>query len=171
MTALTRYRHCPVQEPTLRLIAFQLRHNWFCLPLTMARRVIPTVTDGPTGGLGLAQLHHENVPVIDVANRVYQAVPLLPGQHNPAPGPPALGQTESPGQPLQSILVVDSAQFGLLGLRIDGVPSLKRARKSAFSPIPPAYLIVNRLQGINTLVIPDQAEPPLFLLEVDTLVF
>ncbi|MGB5973574.1 MAG: hypothetical protein WBG38_09645 [Nodosilinea sp.] len=158
-TALTRYRRRPVQEASLKLIAFPLRHNWFCLPLAMARRVIPPGTGNQP--MGLTQFNHDNVPIMDVADRVYQAAPLLPSQ-----GEPVLKVSDRPQQP---ILIVDSARFGLLGLLIDDIPSLKRARQSAFSPIPTTYLMMNNLQGISTLVTLNETEPPLFLLEVDAL--
>jgi hypothetical protein len=35
--------------------------------------------------------------------------------------------------------------------------------------VPATYLMMNHLRGINTLVTLGEAEPPLFLLEVDTL--
>ncbi len=160
-SALARYRRLPAQEPSLRLIAFPLRHNWFCLPLAMARRVIPPASQAPGLGMGLTQLNQETVPVMNVAERVYQSAPLLPGYSDPA--------ADISSQPLQAILVVDSPRFGLLGLLIDDIPSLKRARQSAFSPIPATYLMINHLQGINTLVTLNDTEPPLFLLEVDAL--
>ncbi|MFQ4139218.1 hypothetical protein PGN35_023180 [Nodosilinea sp. PGN35] len=159
-TALARHRRLPAQEPTLRLIAFQLRHSWFCLPLAMARRVIPVV-DELAQGLMLTQLNQENIPIMDVGDRVYCSAPLLPGPADPAP---AVQKALS-----QSILVIESPRFGLLGLRIDGVPSLKRARQSAFSPVPATYLMMHHLRGINTLITLNETEPPLFLLEVDSL--
>jgi chemotaxis signal transduction protein len=167
-TALARHRRRPVQEPTLRLIAFQLRHHWFCLPLVMARRVLPTAADDAARGLGLTLLHQETVPILDLADRVYQPLPLLPGSSRPPDHP-----TPDPATPLllQSIVVVDSPQFGALGLLVDGIPCLKRVRQSAFSPVPASYLMIHRLQGINTLVTVNEAEPALFLLEVDALVF
>ncbi|PSR16732.1 hypothetical protein C8255_16290 [filamentous cyanobacterium CCP3] len=160
-TAIARYRRLPAQEPSLRLIAFPLRHNWFCLPLAMARRVIPPASQAPGLGVGLTQLNQETVPIVDVADRIYQSAPLLPGQGHPT--------ADISKQPPRSILVVDSPRFGLLGLLIDDIPSLKRARQSAFRPIPASYLIMHHLQGINTLVTLNDTEPPLFLLEVDAL--
>ncbi|MGB3311838.1 MAG: chemotaxis protein CheW [Nodosilinea sp.] len=160
-TALARYRRLPAQEPSMRLIAFPLRQNWFCLPLTMARRVIPPAAQAYGVGMGLAQLHQETVPIMNVADRIYQSAPLLPGYGGPA--------TDIDNQSSQPILVVDSPRFGLLGLLIDDIPSLKRARQSAFSPIPATYLVINHLQGINTLVTLNDTEPPLFLLDVDAL--
>ncbi len=162
-TALARYRRLPAQEPTLRLIAFQLRHNWFCLPLAMARRVIPAVGQNSAVSLGLTQLHHENVPILNIADRVYHAAPLLPGYEDTTP------PVEPPSSHLQSIVVIDSPRFGLLGLLTDGIPSLKRARQSAFSPIPATYLRIKHFQGINILVTLSETEPPLFLLEIDAL--
>ncbi|MGF1517424.1 MAG: hypothetical protein ACFCVB_06420, partial [Nodosilinea sp.] len=148
-TTITRYRRRPVQEPTLQLIAFQLRHHWFCLPLVMARRVLPTAADDAARGLGLTLLHQETVPILDLADRVYQPLPLLPGS-SPRPDDPTPDDGNS--QRLQSIVVVDSSRFGALGLLVDGIPALKRARQSAFRPVPASYLMINRLQGINTLV-------------------
>ncbi|MBE9139479.1 chemotaxis protein CheW [Nodosilinea sp. LEGE 07088] len=159
-SALTRYRRTPSQEPILRLIAFQLRHNWFCLPLTVARRVIPCSAQNPALELGFTQLHNEPVPLVDIAERVYQPAPLLLGNLEP---PRALSSL-----PTQTIVVVDSPKWGLLGLLVDSTPSLKRARQSNFSPVPAAYLMINHLQGINTLITLSETEPPLFFLEVDT---
>ncbi|WP_017299220.1 hypothetical protein [Nodosilinea nodulosa] len=161
--ALARYRRRPAQEPSLRLIAFQLRHNWFCLPLTVARRVIAPTAQTSAVQLGLAQLYNENIPIMDIADRVYQTAPLLPGYSAVS------AAAAQPAPSLQSIVVIDSPRFGLLGLLTDGIPCLKRARQSAFSPVPATYLMINHLQGISTLVTLNEVEPPLFLLEVDAL--
>jgi chemotaxis signal transduction protein len=145
------------------LITFQLRQQWFCLPLVLARRVIPGPANGPFPAPGLTQLQQETIPLVDVASLIYQETPLLSGDGG------ADDLVTSPPPSNQAILVIDPPHLGAIGLLIDGTPAIKRVKQSAFSPIPAVYLIMNRLQGINTLVNQGAGEPPLFLLEVDTL--
>ncbi len=161
--ALTRYRRSPAQEPTLRLITFRLRHREFCLPLAMARRVIFQPADDPSTALGLTQLNHDNIPIVDIALWVYQNTPLLPSAN-----PTELSAHPCPTAD-QTIVVVDSPRAGPLGLLVDSIPTLRRAKASAFSPVPATYLIMNHLQGINTLVTLEPDEAPLFLLDLDAL--
>jgi chemotaxis signal transduction protein len=161
-SALARYRRLPAQEPSLKLIVFHLRDHGFCLPLAMARRVIPSTDDDPARKLGMTQLYHDPVPLFDVAERVFQTAP------------PRLSPTDADAlttaNRTNSILVVDAPRAGLLGLLVDGLPSIKRARKSAFSPVPKTYLSMHRLQGISTLVTPNSDQEPLFLLDLDALI-
>ncbi|TVP66752.1 MAG: hypothetical protein EA342_10905 [Leptolyngbya sp. LCM1.Bin17] len=161
--ALTRYRRSPVQAPTLRLITFQLRHNGFCLPLALARRVIFQPAEDPSAALGLTQLNHENIPIVDIARRVYQQLPLLSGS-----SPTELSANPCPAAD-QTIVVVECPGTGPVGLRVDSIPTLRRAKAAAFSPVPATYLIMNHLQGINTLVTLEPNEAPLFLLDLDAL--
>jgi chemotaxis signal transduction protein len=163
-TSLARYRRFKQpQEPSLRLITFPLRQQWFCLPLVLARRVIPGPEHGLTPIPGLTQMQQENIPLVDIASLVYQEAPILPADTSPAPRPETL---TTPGQ---AILVIDPPQLGSIGLLIDGTPAIKRVKQSAFNPVPAVYLIMNRLQGINTLVNQGDNQPPLFLLEIDAL--
>jgi chemotaxis signal transduction protein len=163
--ALTRYRRSPAREPMLRLITFQLRHQGFCLPLTAARRVIVRPGHDPSLRLGLAQIDQTTIPLVDIASRIYQPAPALPQAEV------ALPHTveQLPAQPAQTILVIDSPRLGLLGLLIDGTPSLKRVPPSAFTPVPASYPTLHRLRGIHTLVAAAANEPPLFLLDLEAL--
>jgi chemotaxis signal transduction protein len=162
-TALVRYRRTPIQEPTLRLICFSLRQAHFCLPLAVAHRVV--FRSGAEAALnpGFIQLQGAPVSVVDIAPWLYDEAPLLPSQV-PYPLTPA-----ALAKPDQTILVIESPRLGRVGILVDVTPALKRARQSAFSPVPIAYLITHRLRGINTLVSLGGSEPPLFLLDVDQL--
>lgn len=160
-TALARRRPSP--EPTLRLICFPLRQAHFCLPLALAQRVMSRSGAEASLNPGLISLQGAQVPVVDIAPWLYRKAPLLPRQViHP-------GSATALPQPDQTILVVESARLGHLGILIDDTPTLKRARQSAFSPMPTAYLIAHHLRGINTLVSLGGSEPPLFLLDVDQL--
>ncbi|NMF84769.1 chemotaxis protein CheW [Nodosilinea sp. P-1105] len=162
-SALARHRRSPAPEPTLRLIVFQLRHQGFCLPLAMARRVIFSAADNPTTALGLTQLNQETIPLIDIAHWVYHDTPLLPGTG------PGLGEAAVAPNPDQTIVVVDSPRAGALGLLVDSLPTLRRAKASAFSPVPPTYLAINHIRGVNTLVNLSAEPAPLLLLNLEAL--
>ncbi len=159
--ARTRRSHNP-QEPSLRLITFQVRNQWFCLPLVLARRVIAAPMGDQPPVPGLAQLHQENVPLVDIAPLIFQAAPAIPGTTEDPP-------LQMPANPQSTILVIDPPQVGAIGLLVAGTPAIKRAKKSDFSPVPSMYLIMNRLQGIHTLVTLSDNHPPVFLLDVDAL--
>ncbi len=175
--ALIRYRRPLKPDPTLRLIAFELRHNRFCLPLVMARRVVFCPAANLAPGAGLLKLNQEHIPLVELARWVYRAAPLLPEQSSPAPAPLTEARQVDPGSrptgpPVgaeQTVVVVESSRLGPLGLLVDGIPSLKRAKASAFSPVPMTYLQMNHMQGVTTLVTLGNDEPPLLLLEIDTL--
>lgn len=166
--ALARTRRSKSKEPMLRLIAFQLRHQWFCLPLASARRVLPKQPDTGNFDMGLIQLQNEAVPIVNTANLVYGGAMLqLPGQ------------AESMATPLpqvltvQSIVVVELPQGGAAGLLVDGTPTIRRVRQSALKPVPTMYLTMHRLRGISSVVdlqpSTSESDIPLFLLEIEKL--
>ena len=167
--ALVRGRRFKPKEPTLRLISFQLRHHWFCLPLAQARRVLPEQSTQSGLEVGLIQLQNEAIPVINAATLVFGgAMPQLPGTIEPSAKPLTMNT------PPQSILVVDLSQGGAAGLLIDGTPAIKRVRPSALKPVPPMYLTIHRLKGIRSVIdlqhpTPAKSSPPLFLLDIDSL--
>lgn len=168
-TALVRARRTQSQEPTLKLLAFQIRHHWFCIPLAIARRVLPKQASSDGRDADLIQLQNENIPILNAAQLVYSADrPQLPSQTA------TTGAAVEPTAPLQNIIVVELSQGGSIGLIVDGVPILKRVRQSAFSPVPPMYLKVHQLRGISSIINPDPNLPdsfshPMFLLVVEAL--
>ncbi|MBE7380082.1 MAG: chemotaxis protein CheW [Leptolyngbya sp. SIO1E4] len=168
--ALVRVRRLQPKEPVLRLIAFQLRQHWFCLPLARARRVLSqqTVRADLDQEMGLIQLQNETIPIVDTASLVFEASPRLPGSGGAPSNPP-------PAPVTSSILVVDLSQGGAVGLLIDGTPTIKRVRQSALRPVPQMYLTINHLRGINGVVdltqstSADHSSQLLLLLEMDAL--
>lgn len=167
--ALVRMRRSQPKEPTLRLIAFQLRHHGFCLPLALARRALPQNPDERGADVGLIEVQNEAIPTVNTANLVYgNAMPQLPAQGGAPDSPPPL-ITRS-----QSILVVDLSEGGAVGLVVDGTPTIKRVRQSAIKPVPEMYLNIHRMRGISAIVdlnkpTGDEASSPLFLIEVNAL--
>lgn len=183
--ALMRLRRPQSQDPSLRLVVFQLRHQWFCLPLTQARRVVPKQPADEGMALGLTQLHNQAIPIVDTATLVYgtplpQRPQLLPAAN---PNPAILPDPDQVVWPVQSILIADlppsersqadPSQHRLVGLTVDGTPALKRVRQSAVSPIPPMYLAIHQLRGICNVIdltrSPDSHPHPLFWLDLETL--
>lgn len=167
--ALARMRRSRPREASLRVITFPLRHYWFCLPLSQARRALAQPISRTGTDVGLIELHNEAIPVMNAANLVYGQTP---------PQPPASVQPSAPSapvkNPVQSIIVVNNSKGDLIGLRIDGTPTIKRVRQSAIKPVPPVYLTIHHLRGISYIVdLPkstsDEISHPIFWLEVDSL--
>lgn len=167
--ALVRVRRTRSSEPTLRLLVFQLRHHWFCIPLAIARRVLPKPSSTAGSADELIQLGQDHIPVLDTARLVYGTdKPQLAGTS----AQPAATTTEK--APLQHIVVVELDRGDSVGLIIDGTPILKRVRQSAFSPVPPIYVTVQKLRGISSIVKPppeatDNLTQPMLLLTIETL--
>ncbi|MDB9526336.1 chemotaxis protein CheW [Oscillatoria sp. CS-180] len=167
--ALVRVRRNRSHEPTLRLLAFRLRQHWFCLPLAIARRVIPRPVTPEGKAAGLIQLKDENILVLDAARLIYGVdIPQLAGETTTSP-------SATIAQPQEhNIVIVELPQRGSVGLLVDGTPVLKRVRQSAFSPVPAVYLTVHRLNGVSHVVNPNAQETnrsaePMFFLSIEAL--
>lgn len=171
--ALVRARRFQAKEPTLRLLTFQLRDQWFCLPLAMARRVLPRQPASDGGETGLIYLQNENIPILDTAMLVYGPHPQrqlaqVEATDRDRPSHPAINTY------VQSIVVIDLEQAGAIGLLVDGTPVLRRVRQSAFSPVPPVYLTVHKMNGVSSIVngdssAKDPCPQPMFLLSLENL--
>jgi chemotaxis signal transduction protein len=171
--ALVRLRRPRSPEPTLRLLAFQLRQHWFCVPLAMARRVLPRPPTAEGRAVELIQLQQDYIPVVDIAPLVYGGTP------NPAttalPAPVTAPTVANPAVPQHSLVVIDLSQGDAVALLVDGTPALKRVRQAAFSPVPPIYQSLHQLRGLSSVIRPDSNPPdtsalPMFLLNVEALI-
>lgn len=168
--APVRIRRATAPEPTLRLLAFPIRQHWFCIPLAIARRVLPKEPLDHNSLPDLIQLKNETIPVLDAASLVYGThASQLPEANavTPAPLPPSA--------PVPHILVVEGPEDDSVGLLIDGQPVLRRLRPSSFSPVPPLYLQVHQMRGILSVVnpdpqVPDSPSQPMFLLAMESLI-
>lgn len=177
--AIVPVRHRQRRQPSsLRLLTFQLRHHWFCLPLVAARRVLamPPAIAGRTADW--VHVQNQAIPLVDAAQLVYGPTApavsqLMPAVGSAAPTPlDAEKSTRQPGLPaVQSIIVVDLPDQQSMGLIVEGTPVLKRVSPAAFSPVPPLYLTVHRLRGVTSLVKlePNGDADVMLLLAVDQL--
>jgi chemotaxis signal transduction protein len=170
--ALARARRSRSSEPIMRLLAFQLRGHWFCLPLMMVRRVLPKPMTPNYLDSDLIQLQNENITVLDAAKLVYgQTVASLP-QTTDVMLPASI---EEASPPLEKTVVVAELRSGeSVGLVVDGIPTLKRVRQMSFSPVPPLYQTVHQLRGLVSIVrpdpnIPDTMNQLMFLLSLEAL--
>jgi hypothetical protein len=64
-------------------------------------------------------------------------------------------------------MVVEDREGALVGIPLDSPPMLRRAPKSAFAPIPAAYLAHGTIQCVSALITVSESEPPFFLLNLD----
>lgn len=162
-------RALPAQK-THRLITFQVRQDWFGLPIQVAQKVFPPQPiygEAPHLGIGLALIQGQKIPTLDLRTLIYQGVappPLLPpaDPSETDPAPPKL-------LPERHILMAELPQMGSVGLLIDGQPVLRRAPESAFAAISPVYLIMNNIECVDTVVSLTPEEPPIFMLRLEKL--
>ncbi len=160
---------------TQQLILFALRHEWFALPIGAAYRVVPASSVHGTingAGIGLTRYQNLDIPVLDVAQRIFAeadaSYPL------PTLMPEVSAETDSPERSElpegdRYLLIVQNLQGELIGIPISSQPILRRVPLSAFTPIPPTYLNQGKIRCISALVSADQSHPPAFLLSLDQL--
>jgi chemotaxis signal transduction protein len=141
-------------EPLQKLIVFRIRQEWFAVPIQFAQKVVPLglVYGAPQGGISLTHYQDQELPVIDVEQRIF-------------------GQTRdsSVSAEQRHLMVVDDRQGSLIGIPLDSPPALCRVTKAAFSPIPTVYLAEGCIQCVSALITVSESEPPLFLLDLDQL--
>jgi chemotaxis signal transduction protein len=152
-------------EPLQKLIVFRIRREWFAVPIQLAHKVVPLglVYGASEGGISLTRYLDQELPVIDVERRIFghgvdlSSQPLLPGD----------ASRSAPEE--QRHLMIVEYQEGLIGIPLDSPPTLRRAPKSAFSPIPAVYLAEGHIRCVSALITISENEPPFFLLNLDQL--
>ncbi|NET31401.1 MAG: chemotaxis protein CheW [Cyanothece sp. SIO1E1] len=153
----------------LQVIAFCLRQTWFALPVQSVRKVIPLgAIYGVTqrGHVGLTRYQNQEIPVIDVEERIFGATPTPTSTSSAL----ALTNTLSSAtlEQQRCLLVIPSSQE-LIGLPLNFQPTLRRVPQSAFSLLSPTYLNDSNIRCVNALIMLDPDEPPLFWLDLNQL--
>jgi chemotaxis signal transduction protein len=149
-------------EKTEQFITFQLRHEWFALPIYAVQKVIQMdkIYGDPQGtGISLTNYQGQEVVVVDVGRRIFgETAAIAPRQIDPS-----LKET-------RFMLLVQSEKGETIGLPIDSAPALRRVPDSAFAPIPEAYLAQGNVRAIGSTTIQLSDHPTLFLLDANQLV-
>jgi chemotaxis signal transduction protein len=153
-------------EPLQKLIVFRVRREWFAVPIQFAHKVVPLglVYGASEGGISLTRYLDQELPVIDVERRIFghgvdlSSQMLLPGD----------AARSIPGDQ-RYLMIVEDQEGLLIGIPLDSPPTLRRAPKSAFSPIPAVYLAEGSIRCVSALITVSESEPPFFLLNLDQL--
>ena len=155
---------------TQQLIVFRLENEGFALPIKAVQKVIPMgQVYGTLGGsgIGLTLYKHQELIIIDVRRRIFreassQALSESNLNHQ---------STKQLGKVTEHyLLIIQNSQGKLAGLQIEAPPSLQRVPKSAFSPLTSDYINEGNIRCASALIIPQNDEPPLFLLNPNQLI-
>jgi purine-binding chemotaxis protein CheW len=155
---------------TQQLIVFHLENEGFALPIRAVQKVIPMgqVYGASEGaGVSLTLYQDQELIVIDVKRRIFREAPnqyLSGGNLSPQLTKQPKGVAE------RYLLIVQDSQGKLVGLPIDAPPSLQRVPESAFSPLTSDYINEGNIRCVSALIIPNNDEPPLFLLNLNQLI-
>jgi purine-binding chemotaxis protein CheW len=155
---------------TQQLIVFRLENENFALPIRAVQKVIPMgqiygASEG--AGVSLTLYQDQELIVIDVRRRIFRDAPnqdLSEGSLSPQ-------STEQSRKVAEHyLLIVQDSQGKIVGLPIDAPPSLQRVSESAFSPLTSDYINEGNIRCVSALIIPNNDEPPLFLLNPNQLI-
>ena len=153
---------------THQMLVFQLRQEWFALPLNAAQKVIwmgELYGASRETGISLTLYQEKELLVIDLEQRIFGQMDqhLLSGTTDGT-------QSVVPSTTRQNyLLIVPNLQGGIVGLAIRQQPALRRVLQTAFAPIPPIYIAEGKLRCVNAIIIQKPEQPPLFLLNLEQL--
>lgn len=155
-------------EATEQLIAFQLRGEWFALPVKAVQKVIPLGQlhgDPHQTGISLTLHQGQEITVVDVGYRIFNETAQSPVKEKPDAVPLPVPEEE-----LQRCLVlVKTEAGGVVGVPIDSQPAIRRAGKSQFTSLPEAYLDRGNIHCVSSMIVDDGGVDPLFLLDPEQL--
>ncbi len=163
----TRRHRKRVKETTVQLITFQLRQDWFALPITAVERVIPLEAvygEAHQSGIGLTVYQGQELVVVDVGQRLFGEAGQAEGTllHLDASQQDVLDQ-------VQLLLILKAPTGKPIGIPIDSRPVLKRVVAEAIAPIPHEYQTSGKIQCVSSLSVQAAGEPLLFLLDTEQL--
>ena len=142
---------------TEQVIAFQLRDEWFALPIFTVQRVIPlgeVYGDPNQSGISLTRYQDEEILVLDVAQLIFSEAE---GSETPITSPPI-------DPPMRFLAILQLESQNLLGLPIDSPPEVRRIPKSSICEIPTTYVERGKVRCVSKMMIETEDSPPIFLL-------
>jgi len=176
LNSLRALRAKPV-EATRQLLVFPLRQEQFALPLAVVHKVIQVdrlyaQQDGAETAIALD--HNEQIPVLNLQQRIFAnaATPTkcleadTPINTQTVIGNPATRQESGNFSTSQYLILVYSLQGDIIGLRVEGPPTLQRFTESAFKPLSALYQQEGGIRCISGLILPAGDRPPIFLLNL-----
>lgn len=152
-------------EATHQLLVFFLRKDWFALPLHVVQKVVQiekvygTVS---TSKVGLALYQDQEIPVIDIEQRVYREPKSNFSEHD-------RHSAQTFFQAPQFLAIVLNHQGEMVGLPMEAPPTLRRIGESAFAPLPATYLSEGNLRCVGAIAVPAEDAAPIFLLNLNQL--
>ncbi len=158
-------------EATEQLIAFKLRREWFALPVAAVQKVIPlgkVYGDPNHTGISLTLHQGQEITVVDVGYRIFNEV--AQSLANKKLGGAQSSMKEEANQVSQRCLVlIKTAEDGVVGVPIDSQPVIRRAGKSQVAPLPSSYLDRGNIHCVSSMIVDDGGTEPLFLLDPEQL--
>lgn len=174
--SLRALRAKPV-ETTRQLLVFPLRQERFALPLAVVHKVIQVDNlyaqqDGVETAIALD--HDEHIPVLDIQQRIFANAPTPAKCLEADPsintqtfiGKHTTSQESGHFSTSQYLILVYSLQGDVIGLLVEGPPTLQRFTESAFKPLSALYQQEGGIRCISGLILSAVDSPPIFLLNL-----
>ena len=152
---------------THQMLVFQLRQEWFALPLIAAQKVVwmgELYGASQETGISLTLYQEKELLVIDLEHRIFGRMDqhLLSGITDGA-------SSVAANTTRHYLLLVPNLQGGIVGLAIRQQPALRRVLQTEFAPIPPVYIAEGKLRCVNAIIIQKSKQPPLFMIDLEQL--
>ncbi len=170
-----------VAQKTRQVIAFQIRQEWFALPIGAVHKVVPmsnTYGDPLGSGMSIMVYQGQELGVLDVERKIFgkslpqETLLLAPSLTVDTDTNFSLpSQTEAPKiQTPEYLIILQNTQGNIVGLPIDSSPLVRRFPDSSFAPLPNGFVSQTNIKCVHLLIIRADYQPPLFVLNPDQLV-
>ena len=159
------------REVTEQVIAFQLREEWFALPIFAVQRVLPlgdVYGDPSHSGICLTQYQGQEILVLDVAHLIFSELQASHEERISELSSPSSATRAEAGQRFLAVLQLDEDE--LMGLPIDSPPEVRRFPKSMIREIPQTYLEKGKIHCVSNMMLETDNNPPIFMLEPTQLI-
>ena len=146
-------------ENTRQMLVFQLQKEWFAIPIELVKQVVvlkEVYGDPAQNGISLTLYQNQEILVVDVGKRIF---------------PQGKNTEDVKNDEQRYLIVLENSEGEIVGLPINGTPSLKRVADSAFSPLPSGYISEGNIQCVSNLIVESNEQKPYFLIDVEMLFY
>lgn len=162
-------------DPVQQIIVFQIRQEWFALPIFAVKKVVPrddTHGGYRSSGARLTVYEGKEMLILDISHQVFGATDHPPYRSIPPAIDSAPQSSEQPPFAQSTsgyLMIIRNRQGDLFGLPIESAPAVRRFSTSDIIPLPSNYAAKVNIQCVSGLIPQSGNQSILFLLNPDQL--
>ena len=156
-----RSQRLAIQRPNLgqQYVTFRLRVGWFAVAIQNIYRIIPLEKHIPK-----ITFSGQNVPIVDLGKILFGNAKVQ------AKDIPQLIVNGAPVVSKPSMVIIRNPNEDLVGILCNSQPALQMVTQDQLVPLPPTYSQRWKVDFIDSMTLPAENVPSLFLIDSDRLI-